>query len=292
MVINMKIKTKYFLNINLFFLVMLFSSAHPLAASSEILAEKKITVIQESTDSMANIMSILGMHHVNLHETAFFFDFDETIATKIAYWNEHTYHVIASPDLYRTYGEPFRQAFSELGLDKSSDPRLLEPTDTLEYSSHYAILDDDIIHLIQNLKSAGAHVGVCSALPANQHKLDILRKVGIDPNDYTYASGGKAKTIELYLQHHLLGQRISTIVLNDNSFKYAIQPYISSMGNLAKEVPQTKDAPEIKIIGIEFTKFNKMATPQKIKEELENMRKSFPSTSSSSTYTTEDGSTF
>ncbi|MGN6670056.1 MAG: hypothetical protein ACTHJ4_00760 [Candidatus Nucleicultricaceae bacterium] len=249
----------------------LFNTSSLFASADIAHAEKKITVVNESTDSMASVLGILQQHGVNLKETAFFFDFDETIATKIAAWNGHTYHLLASPDLYRTYGTDFRKALSDLKLDANSDQRLLRPTDTLGFSAHYVVLDDSITSLITHLKTEGAHVGVCSALAADATKLEMLRKVGIDPNDYTYASGGKAATIEQYLQHNLLGQKISTIVLIDNSFPYALKAYSETMGPLAKTLPQTKDVPEIKIIGIEFTKFNKMATTQNMKEELETM---------------------
>ncbi|MBX9697424.1 MAG: hypothetical protein K2X53_05010 [Alphaproteobacteria bacterium] len=249
----------------------LFNPSALLASTDIVHAEKKITVLNESADSMAKILGMLEQHGVKLHETAFFFDFDETIATMVADWSGHTYHLLASPDLYRTYVEAFNQARNEL---KVSDDRLLRPTNILWGHSHYEVLDDTIVELIVQLKAKGAHVGVCSALQANQDKLNMLKKVGIDPKDYTYASGGKAKTIEQYLQHNLQKQKVSTIVLIDNSFKYALEGYASAMGALAKELSQTKDVPEIKIIGIEFTKFNKMATAKNMKAELELMRKS------------------
>lgn len=245
----------------------------PSAASSSGAAhvDKKIIVLNESTDSMANVLGILERHGVNLHETAFFFDFDETIATKVADWGGHTYHLLASPDLYRTYGNTFRGALSELKLNDHSDARLLAPTRVLGPYAHYEVLDDSINALITQLHASGAHVGVCSALQADATKLAMLKKVGINPKDYTYAGGGKAATIAQYLQHNLHGQKISTIVLIDNSFPHALKTYSEAMGPLAKMLPQTQDVPEVKVIGIEFTKFNKMATDQKMKEELETM---------------------
>ncbi|ARN84409.1 hypothetical protein [Candidatus Nucleicultrix amoebiphila] len=241
-------------------------------ASTEVhQTDKKITVLNESTDSMANVLGILAHHGVNLHETAFFFDFDETIATKVSQWVGKTYHLLASPDLYRTYGPVFKEAKEQLGLTEHSDARLLNPTDTLGWAAHYEVLDDAIIPLITSLKFGGAHVGVCSALKATYDKLEMLRKVGIAPEDYTFASGGKAKTIEQYLLHNLVDKKISTIVLIDNSVKFALAGYSSTMGELAKTLPQTKEVPEIKIIAIEFTKFNKMATVPAMKAELENM---------------------
>ncbi|MBX9696976.1 MAG: haloacid dehalogenase-like hydrolase [Alphaproteobacteria bacterium] len=233
--------------------------------------EKKVTVVSESTDSMADVLGILHHHGVNLTETSFFFDYDETIATLISEWDGHVYHALPSPDLNRTYGSTFDEAKKELNLDASSDARLLEPFFTLEPYSHYEVLDDGIIALIKQLKSAGAHVGVCSALQPNGQKLMMLESVGIDSKDYTFASGGKAKTIKQYLEHNLEDKKISSIALIDNSFKFALENYIETMGPFAQGLPQTQDVPEIKIVAIEFTKFKRRATPSSMRTELENM---------------------
>ncbi len=234
-------------------------------------SEKKVTVVSESAESMADVLGILHHHGVSLEETAFFFDFDETIATLVSNWAGHTYHVLPSPDLNRTYGSTFKDAKKELNLDESSDARLLDPFWTLEPHSHYEVLDDEITPLIEQLKSAGAHVGVCSALQANENKLVILEKVGINSKDYTFASGGKAKTIKQYLEHNLESKKISSIVLMDNSVEFSLKNYMETMGVFAQGLSQTQDVPEIKIIGIEFTKFNRRATTSNMKSELENM---------------------
>jgi predicted mannosyl-3-phosphoglycerate phosphatase (HAD superfamily) len=266
-----KILNKIGFSVLFFLLVGLANFSTVLACVGIPYNEKKVTVISESTDSMADVLRILHHHDVNLEETAFFFDYDETIATLIAEWDGHVYHVLASPDLNRTYGSTFDEARKELNLDASSDSRLLEPYFTLEAHSHYEVLDDGIISLIEQLKSAGAHVGVCSALKATWEKLVMLKKVGIDSKDYTFASGGKARTIKQYLERNLESKKISSIALIDNSRKFSLENYIETMGPFAQGLSQTQDVPEIKIVAIEFTKFNRRATPSNMKAELENM---------------------
>lgn len=270
---------KNYINISIYFLLifsgLFFGSLSFSAAIASVGVspnEKKITVITESTDSMAEVLDILNRHSVNLAETAFFFDYDETIATLIAEWDGHVYHVLSSPDLNRTYGSTFEEAKKESNLDESSDPRLVDPFFTLEPHTHYEVLDDGITSLVEQLELSGAHVGVCSALPPKKEKLAILKQVGLNPEDYTFASGGKANTIKQYLESNLLSRRISAFALMDNSFHFSLKHYISTMGKVATPLPQIQDVPEIKVIAIEFTKFNRRATASAMKTELENMR--------------------
>lgn len=267
--------SKYFNKISIYSLFVLFLGCSNFSAAFASIGiphnEKKITVVNESTDSMADILGILHHHGVNLAETAFFFDYDETIATLIAEWDGQTFHILPSPDLNRTYGSTFDEAKKELNLQASSDSRLLEPFFTLEPHTHYEVLDDGIIPFVEELRAVGAHVGVCSALQATTGKLAILDKVKINPEDYTFASGGKAKTIKQYLEYNLLHKKISAFVLLDNSFEYSLKNYISTMGAFASNLPQTQEVSEIKVVAIEFTKFNKRATTSAMKDELENM---------------------
>lgn len=204
----------------------------------------------------------------HLKETAFFSDFDETLATTVGTYQGHEFKFLSCPDKKRTYKEVFNAAFQKSPYNlytfdfmNLSDSRYSETP----VSERYEVLDKGVMNLIGQLCEDAGFVGVCSALPRNDEKNDFMKYVGLDKENYIYAENGKPQAIYKRLESITqTNKNITTIVLLDNSEEFAITPFLEEMPILVKDL----GLPHLKIIGIEFAKFAEIARQEAIEKEL------------------------
>jgi len=237
--------------------------------SSFAAEETSITTIKMKVSQMKDVVRILEENGVALKETAFFLDFDETLATTVGIYkiNEfecHEFKFLSCPDRIRTYNGFFSKGFEgfSYNLDTFDFMQLSSGADLCE---KYEVLDEGAADLVCKLCEYAYFAGVCSALPGNNDKKDLMKYVGLDEENYCYASQGKPQAIYGCLKEiKQPNKKITAVVLIDNSEKYAIDPFLEKMPALVKELSLSN----VKIVGIEFTKFSDMVTPEAIREEL------------------------
>lgn len=230
--------------------------------------QTSVEIIRVKVSQMSEVIGILEKNNVTLKETAFFSDFDETLATTVGTYQGHEFQFLSCPDRIRTYKEVFAAAFQKsqhnlyaFDFMNLSDSRYSETP----VSERYEVLDKGVTNLIGRLCEDAGFVGVCSALPGNDEKNNFMEYVGLDKENYIYAENGKPQAIYKCLESITqTNKNITTIVLIDNSGEFAITPFLEKMPILVKGL----GLPHLKIIGIEFTKFAEMATQEAIEKEL------------------------
>jgi hypothetical protein len=252
---------KIFHSFLFFTFIVIFS---PLAAETPA----SITTIKESTSRMNQVIGILEKHNVKLSETAFFFDFDETLATTVGVYQEHEFKLLTCPDRIRTYKEAFSAAFkgSEYNLDSFFLTAVVgKDCNYLNIRERYEFLDGDVLDLISKLKKESFFTGVCSALEANEDKYVFMSIAALEKNSFIFGGGGKPQAICGCLEKVKKPDvTISAIVLLDNSGEFAIKPFLEKMPKLVSALGFNN----LKVIGIEFTKFSEMVNEEDIREEL------------------------
>ncbi len=228
--------------------------------------QTSVEIIKVKVSQMSDVIRILEENNVTLQETAFFADFDETLATTVGAYKENEFKFLPCPDRIRTYKQVFAAAFEKSlhNLDNFDLNSLLNSrySDSPAYNERYEVLDKGATNLIATLCEYAGFLGVCSALPVSSHKNDFMEYIGLDKDDYIYAVNGKSQAI--YEKINQLSKKITTVVLIDNSEKFSIDPFLEKMPELVKDL----GFPHLKIIGIEYTKFMDMLTQKGIEEEL------------------------
>jgi hypothetical protein len=228
-----------------------------------------VVTVKASTSRMDQVIGILEENGVKLSETVFCSDFDETLATTVGFHKDHEFKLLTCPDRKRTYKKAFSAAFEkfEYNLDFFDITNMSDTSDNnLRIKEAYEILDFDAIDLISKLKKEAFFVGVCSSLSGDEDKYTFMEnKIGLERDKFIFGGGSKSQAICGYLEKLKKPDiKISTIVLLDNSEEFAINPFLEKMPGLVG----TLGFNNLKIIGIEFTKFSAMATQEAIAEEL------------------------
>lgn len=241
------------------------SFAMEVSSSSDEYSESMVTIINLKTSKMSEVLEILNNNGVNLKETAFIFDFDETIALSTLIYKDIKFKLIPSPEKVRTYKNVFEAPFKK--YSRSLDTKLIN---ILGVEKSYEILDDGVIDLSAELTKNAGFVGVCSGLPLEESKKEILKSVGIDEGKYFYAREGKADVIYDQINKLIEDNLITAIVLLDNSKVNAIDPFLERMYQLYGFADLKRP---LKVIGIEYTKFEGMAKTEDIENELELLKK-------------------
>ena len=226
----------------------------------------KPNTIKTKASQMSEVIGILELHGVKLKNTFFFFDFDEVLAKTVATFNDHEFKLLPCPDKDRTYQEVFLAAFQgssfvlkgfKLPRDRYSDVSLEE---------RYEVLDEGTIDLVCELCEYARFVGICSGIPRDQSREELMDYVGLDKEHYFYSEQGKHQAIYDCLKEEVKesDKEVAAIVLLDNSEKSEIVPFLRDIPALAQKL----DFTDLTIMGIEFTKFAEMATQEAIREEL------------------------
>jgi hypothetical protein len=173
-------------------------------ATEEI--SKSIITVKAQVSRMDDVMGVLKLHSVNLTETAFFFDFDETLATTVATHKDYEFRLLPCPDRIRTYKKAFSGAFQNSSFNLIDFDLMSLPKDRysdVEIEERYEVLDGNVNNLVCELCENACFVGVCSALPGNDAKKDLMKYVGLSKESYLYAQQGKPQAIYVITQPRL-----------------------------------------------------------------------------------------
>ena len=253
---------------NICFIIFLYLGFFELSTPAIASNLVDVETIDTKTNEMKSLVPLLKEHQVDLAKTAIFFDFDETLVHSVVNtFDGKTFKLFSSPDRYRTYAEIFQAVVS---------PSQMQEVESVlkAGTSHYELLDSETPSVIQMLKEEGAFVAVCSALQATYKKAHIQRQLQID--HYVFGGGvfGKAGAINSFFETHALDRSLSTVILVDNSEQYALKKFREHMTQFAPLLPQTREleGQKIKVMSVEFTKFQEMLTPEAIMDEYRQLR--------------------
>lgn len=233
-----------------------FGASQGFEASQGFTTSQKITSSQGFTASQ-NFPSSQGLNASQLFNASQGFLLSQEFSAS----QEFTTSQVSSYDL-----DTFD--FLELPVGRFDDPPV----------ERYEVLDAGATNLIATLCEEALFVGVCSAQPEDNLKKDLMKYVGLSTKNYIFADrevyGDKVKPraicehLEKIKNPH---KKITTIVILDNSEGSVIDPFLRDMPGLVEELA-SRDVnifgSEVNIIGIVFTKFAKIATPEVILEEL------------------------